>query len=75
MASLSSKQTNHQCDIKGHFRSNSILKGHDLGLISSDKHFKDIMNNPVQALSNYISGMPCEAFGYVSKTHFKVNMN
>ena len=41
---------------KGHLRSSGKLEGHDLGLITSDKNFKDIMNHPTQALQNYISG-------------------
>ena len=37
-------------------RSMDPLKGHFVGLIASDDHFKDILGDPISALSNYIKG-------------------
>ena len=37
-------------------RSMDPLKGHFVGLIASDDHFKDILGDPISALSNYMKG-------------------
>lgn len=37
-------------------RSMNPLEGHFVGLIASDDHFKDILGDPISALSNYMKG-------------------
>ena len=32
------------------------LENHHVGLIASDGHFKDILGDPMSALSNYVKG-------------------